>query len=381
MVRLWVPLPPRDTYGTSRQQRRHARTILEEKGTPASGSGLADETRTSKLSSHKNNNGDVDSNNNISTSTAKNSTVRQIPAAQRKPNRPGMNSYLKVLLDDTTMDHLHVMAKSIQTKVQFLPAPSSSDATLEQSKTKRNQQPLRFKPRSRASLHMTFFFGGEALGELPVQELEDWYGTVRDRLGQAGFHTVASCTREDETNDNNQPQAAVDSSSVDPGDDGMDGEYWSNALSISLFPPKRNNLVVAILEVSPAWHTLHNDVRNIAKNGDSQGLKDVTAYSKDKWTAHITLGNIVGGGTKGEVRKAFDEVLRQVAQDLAVLQDGNGDHNNESEQLETKNRPTGVSSVQNCLFKARTRGIAMGGPVPDQAELDWDFRYEPRNAL
>ena len=385
----WEPLPPRDS--TSRQKRRQARNRIEGKASSEStssfGSGLVDEKKSDscKFISNKKSDADDEGNsitNNRSTNTANSSTAPQIPAAKRKPNRPGMNSYLKVLLDDATMDRLHGISKSIQTKVQALPVATASDDTNQenqQSKAKRNQQPLRFKARSRASLHMTFFFGGEALCELPVHELEDWYGKVRDRLGKANFYNTLFRKADGTSDSKRQHEPEVkDSSLADPGD-GVDDEYSFDVLSISMFPPKRNNLVVAILEASLAWHTLYNDVRDIAKNCESQGLKDVTANSKDKWTAHITLGNIVGGGTKGEIRQVFNGILRQVSEDLALLQDDNWDNSNEREQLEMRNRQTASTLDNNCLFKARTRGITIGGPIPDQAELDWDFRYEPRN--
>jgi hypothetical protein len=37
---------------------------------------------------------------------------------QRRVNRPGFNSYLEVLLDETTMDFLHEMAVGVQSRIQ-----------------------------------------------------------------------------------------------------------------------------------------------------------------------------------------------------------------------------------------------------------------------
>jgi hypothetical protein len=53
---------------------------------------------------------------------------------------------------------------------------------------KKVAKPLRFKPRSQASLHMTLFFGGETLCELPVNELEEWHSQVSERLHASGFY-------------------------------------------------------------------------------------------------------------------------------------------------------------------------------------------------
>ena len=398
----WEPLPPRDVTST-RQQRRRARTLAL---TASASSSNAEEdgliiNDTKSDTTVNDNNDDTNVTPQPATPTPKAPTV-----VQRKPNRPGFNSYLKVILDDATMDRLHGIATLIQTKVQALPGVAGDSATTLPEKAtqddnnnntailrnqgddspqpqqqqqdpppqkkpdKKKSQPLRFKPRSRASLHMTFFFGGEALCELPAEELEEWHGKVRDRLQESHFHNVVS-----------PEKPVVGPSSIDRDVAVVDDDYWFDVTSISVFPPKRNNLVVAILEASPAWHTLHNDVRDIAKEADSQGLKDITAYSKEKWTAHITLGNIVGGGTKGQIRKSFDQVLGEVCDEL--VQDSSTNENVEeigsleSGNLEKKDKPP-TASKSNCLFKARTHGIAMGGPVPDQRKLDWDFIYKPQ---
>lgn len=294
-------------------------------------------------------------------------------AAKRRPNRPGFNSYLKVMLDDTTMDRLHGVAKRIQTLVQELDkketkvdvddsnnakskeSPDEPQSTNEKDqevkpKKKKGKKPPNFKPRSRASLHMTFFFGGEYLCELPQEELLDWHGKVKDRLAQSNF-LLASATEE---GGNDYEEDAQHNTIID--------EYYFDVTDVRLFPPGRNNLVVAHLEAAPAWHALHNDIRDVARNSSSEGLKEVMAYGKEKWTAHITMGNTLGGGTKAQAKKTFNEVLEQVMKELRE------EHRKERD-IE--------SSSHECLFKARTHGIAMGGPVPEQVELDWDFAYKP----
>jgi 2'-5' RNA ligase len=321
----------------------------------------------------------------------------EAPLHKRKPNRPGFNSYLKVLLDDCTMDRLHSIAGKVQEKVQGLQNErkideSTSDPNLSdiagdksqekqetnakrdeeqaQRKATRKQQPLKFKARSRASLHMTFFFGGEVLTALPAAELIDWHGKVRDRLEESGF-----CLASTETSG----QEGADE--VGTNQSTADDNFWFDVTEICMFPPRRNNLIVAVLEASPAWHQLHKDVRDIAKEGESKALKDLTTYSKDKWTAHITLGNIFGGGSKGEVRNVFTKLLDDISDELIHDQQSHVDQahsvpvSSGDGAKETGSRKRGKTKV--VLFKGSTQGIAMGGPVPEQVKLDWNFTYCP----
>jgi hypothetical protein len=114
------------------------------------------------------------------------------PQQRRRPrriDRPGHNSYLKVLLDDHTIDTLHSYAIQIQKQLQQQQQQSVSEANTEEKvpsgTTERQQQQqqqqeqlnkklIKFKPRSKQSLHVTLFFGGETLCEIPGTELVDW---------------------------------------------------------------------------------------------------------------------------------------------------------------------------------------------------------------
>uniref|UniRef100_A0A7S4MBN1 Uncharacterized protein n=1 Tax=Odontella aurita TaxID=265563 RepID=A0A7S4MBN1_9STRA len=71
--------------------------------------------------------------------------------------------------------------------------------------------------------------------------------------------------------------------------------------TLRLFPPGRNTLVVAEFEASDALRLLHDDVRDVALNHECEELRNVVRRSKERWTAHVTIGDI-RGGTKGEVR-------------------------------------------------------------------------------
>ena len=79
---------------------------------------------------------------------------------------------------------------------------------------------------------MTFFFGGEALCELPPNELLDWHTKVQNRLNEANFVLL-----EGQNNKNNNK--------MDDGEKAQD-DYYFDVTDMRLFSPGRNNLVRAI---------------------------------------------------------------------------------------------------------------------------------------
>ena len=82
--------------------------------------------------------------------------------------------------------------------------------------------------------------------------------------------------------------------------------------------------------------------------------------SKERWTAHVTLGDLYGGG-RGEAK---EEKLNEMTK---MLQDGLG--------LEALKMQEDVLVVNPSNFTAKVKGIAMGGPVPPQVELNWDHLF------
>jgi len=192
-------------------------------------------------------------------------------------------------------------------------------------------RPFKVKPRSRHSLHMTFFFAGEVPCELPPDELRDWHSELTECFRESGLYPASQF-----------PETKPKKTAA-----GNDNDFSFQLVGLSLFPPKRKNLIVAILEASPPWHELHNKVMKIAKQSTSEGIREITKRKgKPKWTAHITLANIVGG-TKEDSRE-LSSYLENFSQE---------ELNNEKDVLLT------------------TRCISMGGPVPDQLDLDWTFHF------
>ena len=277
------------------------------------------------------------------------------PINNNNERRPGggkrvRNSYLKIVMDDESVDLMFDMAQRMRQviKERFLDVPEGqkeeetsrdgkemSDVDPDHddrrpSKKRKPPRPLTFKPRSRNSLHMTFFFGGTTIREIPPGELEEWHGQVMDRLRQAS-----------------KSMGDTESGTTESS------RYTLHFRELCLFPPQRNTLIVAIFDGSPELHALHDDLRDIAKDSNSDGLKEVVERSKERWTAHVMLGDLYGGG-RGEAKQ---EQLNELTK---MLQDGIGLEVFEGEKGDV---------MHPSDFTAKVKGIAMGGPV---CHLRWN---------
>lgn len=256
--------------------------------------------------------------------TASGTTDDVIPPWKRK-NTPGRNSYLKVVLDDETLNRLHGMTERVKAQV--------AEISFGEEDSKR---PLRIRARSLPSLHMTFFFGGEVPCALPTDELVQWHKRLKKRFAQSNFVL--------QHNDSSSEHLRSDGSQAGT-DDNINFSFQIQELAV--FPPRRNNLIVAILEASPVWHTLYQDVRCLSSSpDDSIGLHEISKKGKEKWTAHITLANISGG--KKSDTKQLSQMLKEFSKEE-------------------------LSEAGQCACNVQC--IAMGGPVPSQEDLDWTFEY------
>ncbi len=246
------------------------------------------------------------------------------------------NSYLKLTLNESVFYSLHELA--CQTKRQWDCSDQRQDLKIISKKQSKRQ--LTIKPRTLSSLHMTYFFCGKVLEEMPCDELSLWNAMVRQRLSEH----------------------ISDSSSV--------GEYTLRFKGLKLFPPNRNSLLVAMFESSPKLLGLYEELCNLAMtekptyhdndDGDESTylfplLADLTKSQDDKrnqnnnsspsWVAHVTLGNLAGGSR--------DDVKR--------LNSWLGDYNyQECDMLQMTN-------------EIKVHGLALGGPVPSHVDVDWEF--------
>lgn len=199
-------------------------------------------------------------------------------STQRRKNRPGFNSYLKVDLDTSILRRLRDITLDVSARLNTTLSERQS-----MDKANLRKRTLRIKPRSLSSLHMTLFFGGETLCEIPVDELKTWHGQVSKRL-------------------------------MESFNDKLDFSF--QIAGLQLFPPQRSNLIVAILEPTENWHILHNDIRAFASEHET--LKRVLEAGRAHWTAHITLANLVNERNNPEM-KVLSEILDSTQVNMPVL--------------------------------------------------------------
>jgi 2'-5' RNA ligase len=244
---------------------------------------------------------------------------------KRMTHRPGYNSYLMVDLEEQSMRSLFDLSWTVKTQMEEAFHVENSIRSTEINNGEVTQL-FQIKPRSLESLHMTLFFGGESIRALPAEDLIKWHSLVSDQLADAGFVVDAIAQN---------AQRSVSETDLD-----------FTVSEICTFPPKRHSLVVAKLRAGPAWHGIYNNIRNISK--DIPGLYDVvTNQGFDVWTPHVTLADIVRGKSHDCSR---DQYQRNLAATKSTL----------------RNFPVGGTYA--------ARGISMGGPIPKQAALDWNFR-------
>jgi hypothetical protein len=343
-------------------------------------------------------------------------------APLKRKYRPGHNSYLKVVLDDNMLGRLHGAVLRIRDRVHQLDvatpvaqggteeiALSSSNASNDNGtpssddKTAGANPPpmVSVKPRSRGSLHMTLIFGGEVLGQLSKDELEEFHRDVsavllsRQEPPMFVQQTTAGVAddnppprRETFMNDDaTTPVAETVPTRSFQMQDKPDASQCFRFVKLCTFPPRRNNLIVAAFEAPEAWHDVHDDLRRAALQSSSSDIRSVAAASSGgpRWIAHVTLANLVVSkrSSRGQQQQPQQQHLAHVSLWKSQLQ----------ELLEEETRrlagnagagagagaiaPPGVESfADDDQSLAVGRRVAIGGPVPDQVELDWTFRAE-----
>ena len=249
------------------------------------------------------------------------------------------------MLDEEVFIALHSLSIFIRDIIR-----DSINQCYEKNDFQTRRRQLSFQPRSVSSLHMTFFFGGEVLTSLPQYELKEWHEQLFTLFER---YSSVSATKGDFCNENLR-ETEIDGDSLEKN------ELSVSFRGLTLFPPRRNNLIVAIFDVSKSMNTLHDDVRAIALNGKSTMLSNVVQRSKEKWTAHITLGNI-RQGTKPELQK-----LRELLSSTYMSPDLDSQP---QKPINTKLKYLRSGSM-------KVRGVEMGGPCPDQLPLDWIFPFK-----
>jgi len=207
------------------------------------------------------------------------------------------NTYLKIDMDESIFDQLHNMVNRVAREWT-----EENNTRHQQSKSKKQaKKQLTISPRSRHSLHMTYFFMGRVLNDMPSEEVQRWNSLVR------------SCVLE---HNKSTPRL-----------------YSLRFKNLILFPPNRNYLVVAEFEASSDLVDLYDQFCSLAlaeKSGDKTDddvyefplLRDLTLKQQQydsKWIPHVTLGNVQGGSGEDVARlgewlsnKTYQEISTNV---------------------------------------------------------------------
>ena len=299
----------------------------------------------------------------------------------KSKHRSGYNSYLHVVLDERVLDTLQSLSMKIQRDdiIQKLISKSEKNGYREDHNQEHPKEPpilsfpsqqdicsaVRYRSRSRSSLHMTFFFGGETLCKLSPNELQTWYDDIKNRFYKSGFYQHRL------TYYNTCAKLL---------------QFWHNTIGIRsntsfrinrlrLFPPGKNYLIVAELEAVEAsgklscWYNLHKDIVQIANGSSSPNIQDLYHYNTNtcnKWIPHITLGNIQTINRK--VGTSSTPLLLNERHRMYI--------DTELTQLlrrHTSNLYPKLPLSQSLYCQAH--GISMGGQKPKQIpNLNWEFK-------
>ncbi len=254
------------------------------------------------------------------------------------------NSYLKLSLDKSAFHSLHELI--CMTKQQWDSSHERQHAGMKTVSKKQSKRQLTIKPRTLPSLHMTYFFCGKVLDEMPSDELHLWNSMVRERLL--------------EYIDNDATSSAE--------------EYTLQFKGLKLFPPNKHYLIVAMFEPSSKLYGLYEELCNLAmsekasQHHDASHTDDESKYlfpllaeltksqhekrnqnneNSPSWVAHVTLGNLSGGSREDVKRLNF------------WLQDY---------KSQARDMPQLVSDIN-------VNGLALGGPIPSHVDLDWDYPF------
>jgi len=254
------------------------------------------------------------------------------------------HSYLKLMLDSKVWDELHSTTLLLRDQYQYLlnsqttiltpvtrhhdlndheiseaihQTPIHNDLLYSHDAIKRRTTSLGIKPRSKQSLHLTFFFGGQVLCALPKEELTQWHTDILGRIKRI--------------------------SKVDIGHQVPAHDYTISFHRLRLFPPKRNSLIVAEFHVSPPLYSLYEDMVTIALSSTTTHdmLARVVDRKHERWVAHVTLADV-----PRSLRKADIDLLETLLDET------------------------------NLNLSVQVQGLTMGGPYPKQnRNLDWNFYF------
>lgn len=207
---------------------------------------------------------------------------------------PNGNSYFAMDLPLPLRDALDSVASRLAKETDNLPTPPATTPASQGTARKTAGEVVgrslaAFAPMATELLHMTAYFAGEHLASLPAGRLE----SLHRELVAAVQATTAPCTLE--------------------------------FTGLELFPPGKNNLVVAVFRPSPGLSALQAAVEvHVRKAGvpDSDSARraddhfdDRTGVQASAWVPHVTLGKIKA--SRAHVDSAGRQLLARCQQDAA----------------------------------------------------------------
>ncbi|KAL3797638.1 hypothetical protein HJC23_013470 [Cyclotella cryptica] len=312
------------------------------------------------------------------------------------------NSYLKIVMDDAVFETLHSLMQKLKAGWETMESSSdtqeiqqqsnfSTEIDVEASRPSSDQQlkfadaiqsnpplhpmmplpKLKIKPRSLRSLHMTYFFCGRKLDEMPSDQVILWNSKLKEKL--CGINSKFNSRGE-------RPN------------------YSLRLKALDVFPPQRRNLIVATFESSSDLDELYEELCDLAMTpkseleqansndgGDAHSYfqkeyefpllrKPVSLQMKKRrqrqkrnkhhsapWMAHVTLANIVGGKNGG---------IKQLGEWLSDQQFGTS----KEHSIELLDELcTTVADMRGR--DVAVNGLSLGGPHPHHVDLDWNFPF------
>jgi hypothetical protein len=242
------------------------------------------------------------------------------PATNPKTSSTTNNSYLKIDVEADVLDELYGTLMDIKGKFDGSIARSRKILASRNSIDPTNQ-PLQIRPRRFGSMELILFSCGESFSTLPPDVLAAFHEKVVSRLDEAGY--------------------ALEGRELKEKNIAHPDDFWFRVHEIKIFPPGRNNLLVATLQTSISWLCLYEDLQIIANKFPDLPHRETSTDSVLHWTPIIVLADIVGGtGRYGTERNAINTLLRDLKLDIS----------------------------------SKKQTVSMGGRYPEQVSLEWSFR-------
>ena len=214
------------------------------------------------------------------------------------------NAYLTVGLPPRQRAALHHLTQRLSQAVTAIPKAQGD-------------KPAGFDPMAKEGLHMTFVFCGKVLGGLPGSTLEQFHHGVTKTVANSIPPTspTAGATRR---------------------------QCTLRFRELRLFPPQKENLVVAVYEASPVLGALQ---KHTLQQAADVGVRTATAELDVPWVPHVTLGKI----------RAPKAAVRQVGRAMIAAL-----------------RTVASSCLERPILPL---GIELSGSTPKQRWLEWQFDF------